>query len=397
MKQNRQAIDTIKGYFYQFDKAILEILNQNNENTEIIIEGIEDIDIHEIDNKLAIQCKYHSKQTYNHSVIKKPIMLMLEHFAQNSDSNLKYYLYANFNNGQDKLPSDFSLDFFKNNFLTIKKKDNTVYKAYEEFNLTNEQLEKFMEKLEIDISALSFEEQKKSIRDLLKQKYNCENDILDLYYSKAGSIIKEVAIKQRMQNRKITKKQFFKKLEDVNNSLDNWYIFKIGAEKYYKLMRKNYFTQLNISPYERFFIIECDENIVEGELKKIIGQLAKKWSKASKKTPKSYCPYVIFEKLSENKVIELKKSLQQDNFNFLDGYDFRGADFSIKSIIREVNYHNEIKAKFVLLTEVDSVLNKINNTKEIYQFYLKKPFYENIKQYHIKIKIEKTVDVLDII
>ena len=41
---DRSAIDTIVGYFYQFDKTILDILNSDNEQT-IVFEGIEDIDL----------------------------------------------------------------------------------------------------------------------------------------------------------------------------------------------------------------------------------------------------------------------------------------------------------------------------------------------------------------
>ena len=41
----RQANSTIKGYLYQFNKSIFEILNAND-NDSIILEGvIEDIDI----------------------------------------------------------------------------------------------------------------------------------------------------------------------------------------------------------------------------------------------------------------------------------------------------------------------------------------------------------------
>lgn len=43
--KNRQANDKIKGYFYQFNKTIYEILSQNNQKAKITVEGIEDVDI----------------------------------------------------------------------------------------------------------------------------------------------------------------------------------------------------------------------------------------------------------------------------------------------------------------------------------------------------------------
>ena len=40
----REATDTIKGYCYQFDKAIYEVLNLSSDLASITVEGIEDID-----------------------------------------------------------------------------------------------------------------------------------------------------------------------------------------------------------------------------------------------------------------------------------------------------------------------------------------------------------------
>ena len=43
MTHARTAIDTIRGYYYQFDLYALQLLESDNE--EITLEGIEDIDI----------------------------------------------------------------------------------------------------------------------------------------------------------------------------------------------------------------------------------------------------------------------------------------------------------------------------------------------------------------
>lgn len=55
---SRSATNTIKGYFYQFDNTILEILNKSDDSAHIVIEGVEDIDVETEYEKLAIQCKY---------------------------------------------------------------------------------------------------------------------------------------------------------------------------------------------------------------------------------------------------------------------------------------------------------------------------------------------------
>ena len=68
----RQADSTIKGYIYQFNKSILEIL-LSSEDELIIVEGvIEDIDIQSVTSTTTIQCKYHEDQNYSISSIAIP-------------------------------------------------------------------------------------------------------------------------------------------------------------------------------------------------------------------------------------------------------------------------------------------------------------------------------------
>ncbi|MBB6239223.1 hypothetical protein HDC90_003875 [Pedobacter sp. AK013] len=55
---DRTAIDTIKGYFYQFDYAISKLLELDLDTDTIIVEGIEDVDVSTATDELAIQCVY---------------------------------------------------------------------------------------------------------------------------------------------------------------------------------------------------------------------------------------------------------------------------------------------------------------------------------------------------
>lgn len=58
MPNDRTAIDTITGYYYQFDYYILQLLNCSG-NDEVCIEAIEDVDIRIADETTAVQCKYY--------------------------------------------------------------------------------------------------------------------------------------------------------------------------------------------------------------------------------------------------------------------------------------------------------------------------------------------------
>lgn len=64
----RQANSIIKGYLYQFNKSILEILKAEN-NASIVLEGvIEDIDINCPSGTTTTQCKYHEDKKFQLSV-----------------------------------------------------------------------------------------------------------------------------------------------------------------------------------------------------------------------------------------------------------------------------------------------------------------------------------------
>jgi hypothetical protein len=103
---NRSAVDTILGYFYQFDHSIEQILLQKNGQDTVTIEDIEDIDVYSASETTAIQCKYYAKTEYNNSVISRPIRLMLSHYKDSKSenkSNVKYSLYGYFKAGHHKL------------------------------------------------------------------------------------------------------------------------------------------------------------------------------------------------------------------------------------------------------------------------------------------------------
>jgi hypothetical protein len=94
---SREADYTLKGFIYQFNKTLEQVISEP-EGSEIEVEGIiEDIDVHYDGHTKAIQCKYHeTKGKYNLSDISKPILQMLVHYSENKTKNIQYILYAHF-------------------------------------------------------------------------------------------------------------------------------------------------------------------------------------------------------------------------------------------------------------------------------------------------------------
>lgn len=390
----RDAVSTIRGYFYQFDYSILQVLRLENDTDTICVEGIEDVDINDENNIILHQCKCYEGTEYNHSEIKDALEWMLKHFSKNKDSEYKYYLYGVYKSGQDKLPQVIDVDFAKKNFFTKKHRDAPTDYLYEKLSLSDDDIALFLQRLIININAVGLEMQVKLVCDELCKSIGCKPQEIEPYYCNALSIIRHLATQKSVATRTISRSQFIEDVKRVDNQFDVWLINRIKMDKFAKAIKKKYFTNFNISPYNRFFIIECEKDISIPELKTIIIRISNKYSKLSQRAKPKFCPFFCFWGIEECQLIELKKSLVNDGILFSDGYDFRGADFNPLSIVKEPSKDYPIKLRIVdSIDLLEDIFARSQTTIQIYQFYKNKIFYENDNHYHVKIPFEKINDI----
>ena len=405
---DRTAIDTIKGYFYQFDQSINQLLMLVNDSDKLTVEGIEDIDILTATDETAIQCKYYAKTEYNHSVIAEPIRLMLNHFADYKKGNspkIRYHLKGHYKSGHHKLAMPIDVLFLKTHFLTYTRtieKVRVTFEHHADLGLDDTALEEFLSSIVIDINALDFESQFKTLISNIRKQYACSDFTAEnFYYNNALRVIKELSIKKQLNARTISKVDFLKSIDTRQILFNEWFVEKKGEKAHFLNLRKEYFTSLNVSPFERFFVFEIDpSDYSRSELKELLFIVSKKWSKLTKREPKPFCPYIYVHNILKKELIELKKELASEEFICIDGYDFNGADFNPFSITKKAEYTNQIKLKFINeLHFIDDILKVAKGTKYVYQFYLKKPFYENIEPSirHTQIQIGKLENIKNII
>ncbi len=98
---NRSAHHTIAGYYYQFDHSISQLLDIAA-NGQIVLEGIEDVDVYNADSTTAIQVKYYQNTNYSKDLVREPILLMLKDFSKRRTEGanlISYTLYIHFNDG----------------------------------------------------------------------------------------------------------------------------------------------------------------------------------------------------------------------------------------------------------------------------------------------------------
>lgn len=91
---------------------------------------------------------------------------------------------------------------FKSNFLEYKE-NGKEHKVYEELNVDNTNLEKFIKVLNIELIDTDYQEQKNNVIKLLMQQFNCtETDAENFYYGNAINEIIKLATKSEITQRK---------------------------------------------------------------------------------------------------------------------------------------------------------------------------------------------------
>lgn len=357
---NRSANATILGYRYQFDYSIKQILEQTDNLSEIVLEGLEDIDILTQDITHLHQCKYYSGTEYNPSVIKDAIISMFNHFQANKGGNFKYYLYGHFKKGADKFSSD--IEYLKNRILNI--------------SLNEDELKEFHSRLTINVNAEEFTQQEQSIIRLLSDYFPVYKDaelIKSLYLSNSRNIIIEKS--SNKDNRNITKEQFIEQLKSSETIIRN-NILLLDENNYIKIMRKNikYLLTLpgttNKDPATRFIILDINDRELDtfgiSNFNELLMKFHERFSSSEIRSQTEYFyPYFIFVKLTSEKIIELKQNLYLNNKFIMDGMQFNGTteDDRARNLIDE-RFNNDSFRPFRILNSIEDINNIRDRIKQ---------------------------------
>lgn len=387
---SRSAVNTIKGYFYQFDNTILELLKQKEDSTQIIIEGVEDIDVETDDEKVAIQCKYYEGTRYNHSIIGKPIRYMLEHFSNCIKSNnaiIKYLLRGCYESGQEKLSSSIDIDFLKEKFLTFTEKGTRV-ELHKVLSLSDDDLKLFLDNLMIDINAESYDKQLDEIFRLLKQEFNCnDNEAEYFYYNNCLKLIKELSIQPDERNRTITRQDFILRINTKKVLFTEWFIQYKSKKQYIEEAKKNVKSLSGFLPSKEKIILigkeVLSENNTELPIESFIENLIEKHYKLGKNLYTVKTLTIILEESIEE-IKRIKSNLIEKNIIFNDGYEhikFSPSIFNEDPIINTGNKKNINK-----ITKSSYIVRLISkDTFDNYYQYIKEPrIFLNFSRNHVE-------------
>ncbi len=366
----------IKGFTYQFDKSILEVLANKTELVEI--EYIQDISV----NGYYIQVKHKESQTYSNSKIRKAVLQLLNDFL--TDRTKKFILYCYF---KDKSTQKVVLT--KSNLDSILGSEKDAYTSVDK--------QSFIEHFHIEFSQ-DFEKQFSVLIGEIKTCFNLKNndEVATLYHSIFRANIINIAIKKKANERVLdfnSLKELIEKKEKIIFEFAHCKYLK--NEKYISYLKNEYFTsRLNTSNKERLFLIEIDETVLTNEIVEIISNIKNRYYKKQI----SPAPYVCLINIDKDKYNEIKKIFWDKKLFFKDGTNFNGDKFRILDLIKDTHQNNSNESFKVIFEENISELLKYKDIDETVLFLTSDEvdWSAKFKQFK-KFYINKTKDIIKII
>lgn len=273
MNYLRQADNTIKGYLYQFNKSLLEILRADDDS-KITVEGaIEDIDIEYANNHAkTIQCKYHEDEKYLISSVAVPITEMVCHFCESTalSVDVDYILYAYYKDNVTEVDVDEYIAFIektKNKEILTKFfhriyeiNDSNILDIANKLRKTEAEKKQLTDyysnnretlKLKVDIRQFwtHFKYVKAEQFEILKESVITEflkivdvDTVKSLYYPNALAYVAELSSNADISQRKISKKEFLEYLSNMKSVMITRWNLEISDIKTTLTNKKRHLT-----------------------------------------------------------------------------------------------------------------------------------------------------------
>jgi len=384
--KKREATASIRGYFYQLDAALLEILNAGLDD-EIVIEGIEDFDRYTDEGVIYSQVKYYAEQNLTDAVLREPLYKLFVHFhglEEAKRSDRKYVLYGHFSDVKIET-SELPVERFKAVMGYRKEvKDADGAKSYEKKSLlhgtvaTDELIQAFCKNFRIQISK-EFSEHRNIVIETIRKNQNVSAvEAEGFYYPMAFDYIATLATKKDHNDRKTTRRVLQELLKATQAVHNRWLLREKEASEYAKHMKRLYFSPTNGAGIVRAFIIECDAATDGSVVCDQLRAIGNNWSSAKKRriqNSERYAPFILLRGADEKLIMQVKNELFDTGTVFVDGFPYRGSPFRIDHVHSQQTQEHQIEIR--LVDDVDQLLEVLDGVGRklchIYDFFLERP------------------------
>lgn len=308
--KKREATASIRGYFYQLDAALLEILNAGLDES-VVIEGIEDFDRYTDEGVIYGQVKYYAEQNLTDSVLRDPLHKLFVHFhglEEAQRAGRKYLLYGHFSEVKIDI-GELSVERFKSVMeyrKEVKADDGT--KSYEKKSFLDGMaapdglIEAFCKSFSIQISTEFYEHRNLVIEAIRKNQNVSGFEAEGFHYPMAFDYIATLATKKDHNDRQVTRRDLQALLKGTQAIHNRWLLREKDTNEYAKHMKALYFSLTNGAGIVRAFIIECsaatDSSVVCDQLKAI----GNNWSSAKNRriqNSERYAPFILLRGADE--------------------------------------------------------------------------------------------------
>ena len=251
---SRAADYAIKGFLYQFNKTLLEILN-SSDGSSITVEGIvEDVEIVTSSVMIAIQCKYHeASKAFSPSDIFEPLLQMMCHFHMHPDANIRYILFAHYPSvGKEPYPKVGVTEF-----QAAIDSENKNFARYVEKLRSKFELNRFLSIFTMEFGP-TYDELVTQVGVALQSNGIPKDDIDTLAYPNSINMIAGISVKHDSKERNITKQQFLENLKKIRKTaISRWTLALRTRKQLLDARRKQLKPHLDNNSRLRYFIVDA--------------------------------------------------------------------------------------------------------------------------------------------
>jgi hypothetical protein len=333
---DRTAGHSIRGYKYQFDKTIIELIEADN-CAQITVEGIEDYDIASSDATESVQVKYLAAQSFSLAVIRSAVIPMLADSVSNLERRYRLYIYCG---DLSNFASKVDLQSLKE-CLTIRHTGKQPTKLFEAY--TPDQLESFSIRLTLEQGKL-YEDQKKEALGILMKEFKCsEEDCRDLFLPAARDAVSEIAIKFELFERSLSKKEFIRIINRRHLMYTRWHAKHVGEDRFVAAIRKRVkAVKAASSIKQRLLIVSYNDLGFDGILE-LTTRLSRSYTNRSLTNAR---PWTVVVDANTPETTRLKAELLRAGVKINDGWEhlsFTPEHFNDDPIINRKNRTNIIE------------------------------------------------------
>ncbi|PPJ45431.1 hypothetical protein C0075_06640 [Rhizobium sp. KAs_5_22] len=385
--KKREATASIRGYFYQLDAALLDILAAGLDD-KVVIEGIEDFDRYSADGVTYNQVKYYEAQCLTDSILRDPLHKLFQHFhglKKGARAGRKYVLYGHYK--EIKIALDpLTVERFKEvmTYLKVEEDKSRTKKSHlDGLDVADDVIESFCRIFEIR-PAKEFGAQRAEVVSQLRTNQRVtEVEASGFHYPRAFDFVATLATKKNHLDRSTSLRELQDHLKGTQAVHHSWLLREKETAAYGRFMRDLYFSQQNTAGVIRVFILEVDKNTGGQMVADQVLEIAKKWSSAdSPRTPNNdrHAPFVMLRNAGEELIQEVKNSFYEQGVEFVDGHPYRGSPFRVEHAQTPQTKERAVAVRFVdnldqLTASLDGMGRK---PRRIYDFFISTPMPLNL-------------------